>query len=55
MRHRLDGCPIMPSQAEGTQPTAATSLTLWAVTEVTNPIVTVMGDDAVGRHNGYKQ
>lgn len=38
------------------QPTAAMSLTLWAVTEVTTPMVTVMGDDdAIERHNGCKQ
>lgn len=38
-----------------TQPTAAISLTLWAVTEVTTPMVTVMGDNAIERHNGCKQ
>lgn len=41
--------PLCPLKLRAsTQPTAATSLTLWAVTEVTTPIVTVTGDDAVG-------
>lgn len=43
----------MPSQAS-TQPPVAVSLTLCgAVTEVTTPIATVMGDNAIEEHNGF--